>query len=614
MNIEFKKLKVVEKVELALGKLDALTKRLKVMSVSAASSKRKVVISSKDLIVSGMPSGAKVVVEAKNEGITVRLASFGDAKTRLISSRTYANRAGVEPVLDIRHQELLDKALGNAMHVQVIFKKNEILIEPVYSHKQLANGDVKAVSIDIGKAKDGLYEGVIAAIRVIKQRKFTYIAIDAETPFFDSHECTLFSIQLRRLGYVLSFNDKRQLVANLSDNAVTPDAVEKYIIKNRPQKAVLDAVAFDYSDPLSTFTVCTGGVDVSALEADGFVNYMALDYRPPEKRDYKKSIKNGVENIILNDKTDVGLMSCIINSPNTKIGFNQDIYGFDYQRVTRSMTGLLKPFNFMHASLLCDDFSSLKNKRERLKALDSLETTADMFFELLTLIEQTEVPVVLTENVRNFNNSIEALLFEAGLRAMGYRFFKRVLNATEHGGMTGRQRCYIFATKLDSPFRFPDTVPQTGNAWSDVILPRWSQLREVSHCKSVVKGVETGRIRTISPYQRSSPVITRSQSRQTKDSIYLNANGRFYMPSNDMLMSLMGFVEGFDLTAFSAEDATEIIGQSIDVPMHRSLCREIKQHILDYISCVKSNVLEKIKVSVDTPAKQCVEQQLCLAF
>lgn len=610
MSIEFKKLKVVEKVEFALGKLDALTKRLKVMSVSAASpSKRKVVISSKDLIVSGMASGTKVVVEAKNEGIAVRLASFGDTNTRLISSRTYANRAGVEPVLDIRHQELLDKALGNAMHVQVIFKKHEILIEPVYSHKQLAVP--KAVSIDIGKAKDGLFEGVVAAIRVIKERKFSYVAIDAEPSFYDSHECTLFSIQLRRLGYNLTFNDKRQLIANLSENTV-PDSVERYVIKNSLKKTDHDAVVFDYSAPLSTFTVCTGGVDVSALEADGFVNYMALDYRPPEKRDYKKSIKNGVENITLNDKTDVGLMSCIINSSNTKIGFNQDIYGFDYRRLTRSIS--VKPFNFMHASLLCDDFSSLKNKRERLKALATLETTADMFFELLSLIEQTDVPVVLAENVRNFNSSIEALLFEVGLRELGYRFFKRVLNATEHGGMTSRQRCYIFATKLDSPFRFPETVPQIGNAWSDVILPNWSQLREVSHCKSVIKGVETGRIRTITPYQRSSPVITRSQSRQTKDSVYINTNGRFYMPSNEMLMSLMGFVEGFDLTAFSAEDATEIIGQSIDVPMHRSLCREIKQHILDYISCVKSNVLEMVKVVVDTPVKQCVERQLSFAF
>ncbi len=69
------------------------------MKVSKNCSKRKIVLSSKLLSVIGMGEGTKVVVEALNiEGLRIRSAKIGDVNVRKISSRTYANRDGVEPV------------------------------------------------------------------------------------------------------------------------------------------------------------------------------------------------------------------------------------------------------------------------------------------------------------------------------------------------------------------------------------------------------------------------------------------------------------------------------------------------------------------------------------
>lgn len=591
MNFEITKSKVVTAVETALGNLEALTKRLKVMAVSKSSDKRKVVVSSKDLKVSGLPEGAKIVVEAiKGIGIRVRPAMPGDTKVRTMSSRIYPNREGVEPVLDLRHQKDLNDAIGDAKHVHVIFKKDQILIQPVYTHEQQAKDTAKGLSININqKDENGLYSGIIEALNVIKAKKFAHVTIEADQEFRDSHEFTLFSIQLRRLGYNISPNDMNQLVAELK-GVDKPDDIEQITVNppvavNAMNQQVINST-FDNKDPLSAFTVCTAGVDISALEADGFSNHMALDWRPHEKRDFKKSIckETGEVKVTLTDKSDTGAISAAINGRNIKVLFNENIYEFDVDTVK----GLFKPFNFLHLSLQCDDFSCLKNKKDRQKAIETLDTTTDMIFEALEMIEKSKVPTLMIENVRNFSNSIEAQLFETRLRALGYNVHKEVLTATDFDGMTNRQRCYLFASTLTSPFAFPEPVKQTRHAWNDVIEPNLDQLRDVSHCKSVVKGVETGRIRTIKPGDAKAPTITKSQSRQTKDSFYVEIDGKFFMPTNEMLMKLMGFMEGFDISAFSSELATEIIGQSIEVPMHRKICQSVKQHISDYMDGIKT--------------------------
>jgi hypothetical protein len=117
-------------------------------------------------------------------------------------------------------------------------------------------------------------------------------------------------------------------------------------------------------------------------------------------------------------------------------------------------------------------------------------------------------------------------------------------------------------------------------------------LRDVTNTKTVQKAIVSNRLRVIDVNDEIAPTITRAQSRQVKDSIYVRIDNRYYMPNNHMLRLMMGISHEFNLSLFSNEIGTEIIGQSIDVPMHRSICSDIKEHIQSYIAtvCTKRKV------------------------
>ena len=97
--LEIKKTKFHKAIAQALGNLEALTKRLKVMSVSKTCSRKKIVISSKDLYISSLGEGVQMVVEMHPDksALFIRPANILDTKTRVVSKRTYKKREGVEP-------------------------------------------------------------------------------------------------------------------------------------------------------------------------------------------------------------------------------------------------------------------------------------------------------------------------------------------------------------------------------------------------------------------------------------------------------------------------------------------------------------------------------------
>lgn len=619
MLLAFKKAKLVSTVEAALNKLEALTKRLKVMPTSKNSTKRKVVVSTKDLVVSGLKEGTRIVREIKPSGLLVRPALPGDKNVTVISCRIYPNREGVEPVLDVRHQTLLDQTIGDAKYIHITFMKVGILIQPVFEHKQSVQ-DSALINID-NKDENGLYSSIFEALSIIREKKFAHVTFDAENEFKDSQESTLFSIQLRRLGYSITQTESNQFSACI-DESIPLGHLDKISVS--ASSSFNDASRqqinnnFNYNDPLSTFTVCSSGVDISAMESDGFKCVMNLDFRPPEARDYLKSkCKETGETIkVLSDKSDTGAISSAINGRYMKVLFNEDINDFDVD-INKD---LMEPVNFVHISLLCDCYSTLKNMNDRKKSIESLNTTRDTIFPALRLVKQLKAPTLMFENVKSFHNSQEAKLLEAGLKSLGYKsFHKQVLSAVDFDGMTNRERCYIFASTLPSDFSFPEPVQRTKSAWYDVIANNMDKLRDVSHTSSVRKGIETGRIRTMVKGADYAPTITKSQSRQTKDSFYVEIDGRYYMPSNNILMELMGFDPDFDLSAFSQDISTELVGQSIEIPMHRKICQSVKKHILEYVSSV--NKVGKLvtqtckpltSLSVEKSYKQ--GQQMMLVF
>jgi DNA (cytosine-5)-methyltransferase 1 len=68
-----------------------------------------------------------------------------------------------------------------------------------------------------------------------------------------------------------------------------------------------------------------------------------------------------------------------------------------------------------------------------------------------------------------------------------------------------------------------------------------------------------------------------------KDSVYIYMNNKYYMPSVSMLRELMGVPASFDLSDFSLELQTEIVGQAVEFKMHKAIAKNIKTHITDFV-------------------------------
>lgn len=567
--------KLVASVLRGLGKIQAATKMLKIQSETGGK-KRKLVISTNWLPTFNFHEGSSVteIAIGTGQGLIVRPASIGDSKLKKVYGRNYKNRSR-ETLIQLKSQKMINNALGDATHVHIIFQMDEVTIKPVSSVEDLVVPD--GVSLKLKPNDDGLYEGIIQTIEIIKQKRFAKITVDTAPSFQEKDEYMLFCMQLRRLGYTLSADEQGQMVAVAHEKFKDLPITAQHEITGKEN---VRPVRFNHEQPLSTFAACTGGVDVYAMEKDSFVTDTILSYRPTEARDIKKT-KCPVTGSItekLNDKTEFCSLSAAINSQHARLVINEDIYTFDTARIK----DLLGKNNFFHISLQCDDFSNMKNKADRQRAIESLESTRDMIFPALELIKTMQFPTLLIENVRNFVGSTECRLFEARLKALGYRVYTQVLDAKDFNGYTSRKRCFVFATNLPVAFSFPQPQTRTANVWWDVLSHQLDKLRDVTHTSSVQKGIQCGRIRTVTVGDDCSPIVVKSQSRQVKDSLYVLIDGKYYLPNNDILRQLMGIDDGF-IALGNAEMTSEVIGQSVDVPMHQQICQQIKMHIERFV-------------------------------
>lgn len=586
---EFKKTRFDSAISHALGRLSAFTKRLSVMPVDGGKTNRKkVVISSRDMYISSLHEGTKMVVEthADKSALFVRPATLSDTKTRVVSYRTYKKRQGTEPVVDIRHQEQLADTIGDASHVHVSFEKEGIWIKPCTAYAKVAAQQTLGATFTISMPdKQGVYSQILKALKIIKQSYFSTIMFITSEQFAESKEYLILCIQLRRLGFTIK-GDNNSIICYLEQVPladVSNDIDLESYNYNDSTRSIFKR--FNFKSPLSTFMACTAGVDIRAMEDEGFETQGILEYRVPEKRDFKttRCKETGETKITHTDKTDTGALSAAINSRHAKVVFNEDIYQFDM-----ALAGRLMPeFNTLHISIQCDDFSNMKSESLKQQSIENLDSTMDMFIPALEFIDATNAPVVVLENVSNFTKSIECKLLMTGLRWLGHDVSIDNYSATEFGGMTKRVRAYMVSSQLGASF--PQVTPQKRSlhAWNDVIAPRLHELRDVSHCKAIQKGINTKRIRLINEGDSTVPTIVKSQNRQVADSVYVYLDGKYYMPSNDMIKALMGIPEDFDTSSFSAEITCEIIGQSIEFPLHSAIANQVKGHIERFVNSTR---------------------------
>lgn len=317
-------------------------------------------------------------------------------------------------------------------------------------------------------------------------------------------------------------------------------------------------------NPFAAFVAMTSGVDVKCLQDTGYTIDSVLEYRPRETRDS-------------NDLTETGAITVLANAK-PRLLLNEDISKVDWDNVKTLMKSGPQ-IAVLHVSLQCDEFSNVKAKSLKEKSLDDLSTSHDLVYDALRMIETVRPGCVLVENVVGFKNSSEGQLLVTKLRKWGYNVTEATMSAMVFDGKTRRQRYYLVASVFPD-FQMPEMKEERTNPiWND-IEQHLTQCRDISHTKSLQDGLVTGRARLITPDSLYSPTLLKSQSRQAKDSVYIAMpDGRYLFPSLELQRHLNGIPVDFDLNCVSEGIGSEIIGQSIEWPMHHAICKSLHDHI-----------------------------------
>jgi DNA (cytosine-5)-methyltransferase 1 len=316
--------------------------------------------------------------------------------------------------------------------------------------------------------------------------------------------------------------------------------------------------------PFAAMVAMTSGIDVRCLMDAGFAIDSVLEYRPPEKRDSRDLSETGALNVLAN--------------ANPRLLFNEDISCIDWTRV-RSLMDAGPQIAVAHISLQCDDFSLAKSPKLKERSLDNLSTTRDLVYDGLRLVETVRPACVILENVVGFGNASEGDLFRIKLRKWGYHVTDGVLNAKDFGGKTRRERYYLVASVFPG-FNMPAGMNEKNIPIWDEIESFLPACRDVTHTKSLQDGLSSGRARLLTKGSFVAPTILKSQNRQAKDSVYISmGDGTYRLPSVELLAFLNGIPEDLSFNCVANDIASEIIGQSIDYPMHHALVQSIHDHI-----------------------------------
>lgn len=582
-----------------------VTKVLRLQKIRKGEEAEKLVPSSNLFDQFDLTPGKEVVEEVIGyaKGMIVRLATALDTNTKKIYSRRYKNKEKVETMMDIRHQGKIKESFAGAKRVHLLIEHGKVTITPIFE------GEVEPKHLEINfdtTNADALHLAAAKTLHVINNHKFSEVTANI-LEGTNTKLVELLDIQLRRQGYTTKVTES-SIKAELSVNTtgVSKTSLDNYEGYQRLTPNI------DTNNDLSTFVACTGGVDAHLLELDNYTVNNIMDFCPTEARDWKATKKvdsfDGSFVRVLNDKTELCLINALVNTFRAeKVAlFNEDIFLSDIKRVG----ALSQPFNFLHFSPCCQDFSSLKSEEERQRASANLTASRDMFVKALELIHNTKVPCVLFENVVPFGKRIEAHILIAGLTAMGYTIHKKIMKASEYNCFTNRDRFYLFATLLPETFSFPEPIARTVNAW-DVIKPhlmgpfkqergymKSEYLRDVSHTKAIQNGKDKKRSRFMTLDKNISPSIPRAQSRQVKDALYIEHEGMYLYPRIALQRDLMSIPASFDLSLVSEEVATEIVGNSIESPQHSAILGKIKEHIVSGLKSLMPPVKKEATAGV----------------
>ncbi|MBD80322.1 MAG: hypothetical protein CL840_15510 [Crocinitomicaceae bacterium] len=338
------------------------------------------------------------------------------------------------------------------------------------------------------------------------------------------------------------------------------------------QRSLLQNLSKD--DQISTLVAMTGGVDAAVLEQGGFRVDAIVEYRPNEKRD--KS-----------DYTEMTALSALVNSK-PRVLCNEDIYKLDVKRLAEAIGD--SPISVLHASLQCDDYSTLKTNKQKADSVVDLSSTLDMFIPTLNILDELRIPVLMIENVPGFMSSPINDVLVLQLRRRGYHVHQQIFDAREFGGNTSRKRLYLVASTLDAPFAFPTPEASDLNVWRDIIEPNLAEImsHDLTDTKVMQDAIRMERARVIRKDKPFSPTLTKSQGQSTKDQVVVEHEGRYYKLPLSLQMKLNELPESFDLNWAPLDKAEQIVGQSISCALHHRIAQSVREHILNFANSLRS--------------------------
>jgi len=324
---------------------------------------------------------------------------------------------------------------------------------------------------------------------------------------------------------------------------------------------------------LGAFVACSSGIDALSISKRMRIDAL-LEFRPHEKRDKTK------------DLSETGALCAIDNIPVGAL-INEDIFKVNARMIQKLIAK--RNTALLSVSTQCDDLSPVKAKSLKEKALvlnsdGSLNTTVDMFYDVLRIMESCQFPFLLLENVGSLLGTDYHTFFKARLNRWGYKVYEKIVDSSLHGGVQKRKRAYVFATSFEHiPFSFPEEHHENLDAekfWEMNVAPFLPSCREVTHSKSIQDGALCGRLRVVNEKSTHFPVLLKSQSRMAKDSLVICKDNRYYFPSEELEKHIMGVPASFSLESASKSIASEILGQAVEFSSHEKLMDEVMKHIL----------------------------------
>lgn len=322
-------------------------------------------------------------------------------------------------------------------------------------------------------------------------------------------------------------------------------------------------------DRLHAFMTLSSGIDARVFQDSGFSITATLDWRPPEARDAGRP-----------DASETGVHTTVVNTP-PRFVFNEDISTVDASRVASLLRSKVGPIATLSCGLQCDDHSQAKSaKLKQAEMAAFLPGARELGYYATKLIEEVQPASVFIENVPGWHGSESQAVLGAVLTRLGYFVQAKVLDAREFGAFTSRRRTY-FVASIFPGFEFPEPTGANAVPLFEILQSEIPNMRDVSDKISVQKAKGTHWDRSVPLSSTTCPTVLKSQSRQTKDSLYFKDDaGRVLLPTVNALRSLHGIPDDFRMDHLTQELATEQIGQGVDFPLHGAVAAALRRHLL----------------------------------